>query len=193
MTNLTYANVMSTIAVFGVLAGGGAYAASKIGSSDIAENAIRGKHIKADTVGAADVNEARLGQVPAALIGGMGRRSAGPGNCDPSGPTYVNCALVTLDLTRDARVLLIGHVIGRDQEGYGGDCRLGSTNGVFEETTTSIQQPANQADRISLFTISEPLPPGEYSFGVDCNQNPDTDALTSYEGAAIAAVAISPD
>ena len=43
---LTYANVMSTIAVFGVLAGGGAYAASKIGADDIKRNAVRSKHIK---------------------------------------------------------------------------------------------------------------------------------------------------
>jgi hypothetical protein len=38
---LTYANAMATIAVFGVLAGGGAYAASKIGAGDIAKNAVR--------------------------------------------------------------------------------------------------------------------------------------------------------
>jgi hypothetical protein len=43
---LTYANVMATIAVFAVLAGGGAYAASQIGPSDIAKNAVRAKHVK---------------------------------------------------------------------------------------------------------------------------------------------------
>jgi len=47
---VTYANVMSTIAVFGVLAGGGAYAASKIGPKDIGANAIRAKHIKGNQV-----------------------------------------------------------------------------------------------------------------------------------------------
>src|SRR5215208_5162078 len=47
---LSYANVMSTIAVFGVLAGGGAYAASKIGASDIAKNAVRSKHITENAV-----------------------------------------------------------------------------------------------------------------------------------------------
>jgi hypothetical protein len=43
---LNYANVMATIAVFGVLAGGGAYAASQIGPKDIAKNAVRAKHVK---------------------------------------------------------------------------------------------------------------------------------------------------
>jgi hypothetical protein len=47
---LSYANVMATIAVFGVLGGGGAYAASKIGAGDIARNAVRSKHIKKNAV-----------------------------------------------------------------------------------------------------------------------------------------------
>ena len=47
---LTYANVMSTIAVFGVL-GGGAYAAANVGADDIKRNAVRSKHIKKSQVG----------------------------------------------------------------------------------------------------------------------------------------------
>ncbi len=46
---LTYANVMSTIAVFGVL-GGSAYAAAQIGPRDIKRNAVRAKHIKKNQV-----------------------------------------------------------------------------------------------------------------------------------------------
>lgn len=47
---LSYANVMSTIAVFGVLAGGGAYAASQIKAGDIKKNAVHSKHIKKGAV-----------------------------------------------------------------------------------------------------------------------------------------------
>ena len=57
---LTYANVMATIAVFGVLAGGGAYAASKIGASDIAKNAVRSKHIKQSAVKSKHVKDGQL-------------------------------------------------------------------------------------------------------------------------------------
>ena len=57
---LTYANVMATIAVFGVLAGGGAYAASKIGASDIAKNAVRSKHIKKSAVKSKHVKDGQL-------------------------------------------------------------------------------------------------------------------------------------
>jgi hypothetical protein len=49
-STLTYANVMSTIALFGVL-GGGAYAAARIGPDDIKRNAVRSKHIKKNQVG----------------------------------------------------------------------------------------------------------------------------------------------
>jgi hypothetical protein len=48
--HLTYANVMATIAVFCVLAGGGAYAASKIDTPDIANKAVTGKKIDTGAV-----------------------------------------------------------------------------------------------------------------------------------------------
>lgn len=49
-STLTYANVMSTIALFGVL-GGSAYAAAQIGANDIKRNAVRSQHIKKKQVG----------------------------------------------------------------------------------------------------------------------------------------------
>lgn len=52
---LTYANVTATIALFGVVAGGGAYAAQKIGAKDIRPNAIRTKHLKNGGVKAQDL------------------------------------------------------------------------------------------------------------------------------------------
>lgn len=51
---LTYANVMSSIAFFGVL-GGGAYAAATIDSSDIKRNAVLSKHIKNQQVRSNDI------------------------------------------------------------------------------------------------------------------------------------------
>jgi len=74
---LTFANVMSSIAVFLVLGGGAAYAAKKIGSSEIKGNsittgkikkeAITTSKIKKDAVTGAKVKESTLGQVPSAL------------------------------------------------------------------------------------------------------------------------------
>jgi hypothetical protein len=42
---LRYADVVATLALFGVLAGGGAYAASKIGSKDIARGAVKSRQL----------------------------------------------------------------------------------------------------------------------------------------------------
>ena len=47
--HFSYANVMSTIALFAVL-GGGAYAASKIGPQDIKRNAVKSRHIAPEAV-----------------------------------------------------------------------------------------------------------------------------------------------
>ena len=61
---MTYSNVMSTIAVFAVL-GGGAYAATKVRSNDIARDAVRSKHVKKDRLTGKDIKESSLvGVVP---------------------------------------------------------------------------------------------------------------------------------
>jgi hypothetical protein len=56
MRSLTYANVMSTIAVFGVLGGGSAWAAATIGANDIKRNAIRAKHIHRNAIQARHIS-----------------------------------------------------------------------------------------------------------------------------------------
>jgi hypothetical protein len=66
---LTYANVMSTIAVFAVLAGGGAYAASKIGAKDIKTGAVRSRQVKDESLLAKDFQP---GQLPSGAAGATG-------------------------------------------------------------------------------------------------------------------------
>lgn len=188
---LTYANVMSTIAVFGVLAGGGAYAGSMIGANDIAPDAVRGKHIQNGAVSGADVDESKLGPVPAAVIGGLGRSQQGADPCDPTGTTFITCASVSLKLPRPARVLLMAEAFGRDVGGYGGACRFAATSGAYNDTTTPFTQNPTQGERLSLVTITGEFPPGEHSFRLDCNQHPDTDASTVYRNPRITVIAIS--
>ncbi|MDP3892696.1 hypothetical protein [Nocardioides sp.] len=55
---LTYANVMATIAVVGMLTGGTAYAATKVGPQDIKRNAVLSKHIKNGQVSTGDLKAA---------------------------------------------------------------------------------------------------------------------------------------
>ena len=63
--HLTYANVMSTIACCGVLAGGTAYAANTIGSADIIDESILSADIKNGEVKGTDIG---IGQVQGSRI-----------------------------------------------------------------------------------------------------------------------------
>ena len=103
--HLTYANVMSTIAVFGVLAGGGAWAASRIDTSEIKtgavtakklhKNAVTTKKIKDDAVTGPKVDESSLGSVPSA-------DTAASADTAEIGMSPVAYALVRQDGTVDA-------------------------------------------------------------------------------------------
>jgi hypothetical protein len=80
----TYANVMSTLAVF-IALGGSSYAALKIDSGDIANNSLRSvdvrnrtlteRDVKRNAITGRSIRESRLGRVPRAkeadLLGGM--------------------------------------------------------------------------------------------------------------------------
>jgi len=55
-SRLTYANVMSTVAVFGVLAGGTAYAANTIRSTDIVDGEIGSADVKDNSINTFDVH-----------------------------------------------------------------------------------------------------------------------------------------
>lgn len=62
---LTYANVMSTVAVF-IALGGSSYAAFTISGSSIKNRSIAGKKLKRNTLTGRQIRESRLGRVPRA-------------------------------------------------------------------------------------------------------------------------------
>ena len=71
---LTYANVMSTMAVF-IALGGSSYAALTISGSDIKKRSIAGGKLKRNTLTGREIRESRLGRVPrarnASRVGGL--------------------------------------------------------------------------------------------------------------------------
>lgn len=84
-SRLTYANVMSSIAIFFVLGGATAFAATQLGKNSVGtkqlkknavtaakikNNAVTTEKIKNDAVNGAKVNESTLGQVPSAATAG---------------------------------------------------------------------------------------------------------------------------
>ncbi len=74
-SRLTYANVMSTVAVF-VALGGSSYAALSISGKNIKDRSVTGKKLKRNSVGANAVKESSLGPVRRAqtLNGVTGQR-----------------------------------------------------------------------------------------------------------------------
>jgi hypothetical protein len=73
--HLTYANVVATLALFVALAGGTAYAANTVGSSDVIDNslqsadlkdgsAVSGADVIDNSVTGGDIDESKLGRVP---------------------------------------------------------------------------------------------------------------------------------
>jgi hypothetical protein len=111
---LTYANVTATIALAGVIGGGAAWAAGKIGSGDIRNNSVRsadlknhravgGRDVRPDTLKSKQVDEASLKASEFAPLSSNIRR-----NCDPSTATFVDCATTTVRLRHPGRLLLIG-------------------------------------------------------------------------------------
>lgn len=64
---ITYANVVSTLALFIALGGGAAYAASKIDGSDIRKRSLTSKQFKSDSIGRRVVKESSLRTVPRAF------------------------------------------------------------------------------------------------------------------------------
>jgi hypothetical protein len=64
---LTYANVMSTLAVF-IALGGSSYAAVTISGSNIKHRSIPGAKIKRNALTGAEIRESRLGRVPRASM-----------------------------------------------------------------------------------------------------------------------------
>ena len=110
----------------------------------------------------------------------------------PSGIGFINCALVTVDLPAPARLLLMGQVTGRSVDpGFPnrlatGLCRIGSTNGVFGDTTVHLS--TDHYATASPVAVTAVMPPGRHSSGIDCNESIDI----RYEEAGIVAVALSP-
>jgi hypothetical protein len=219
-SHLTFANVVSLMALF-VALGGTATAVSYVVSSNsqVGANTISGHHppsgehsnlipasvngqdVNDNSLRGADINESTLGTVPRATLGGLGRwtgSSLQQDLCDPNSDTFIPCATTNVNLPKPSRVLVIGRVDastgGAAANGFG-QCRIGTTSGPVIASTTSANVPgiANgfvETDNLSVVGVTDVLPAGSNGLGIDCNQ---TGGAISYRGSAVAAVGISPD
>jgi hypothetical protein len=157
----------------------------QVRSADVANNSLRGL----------DIEESTLGVVPSALLGGLGRSTGGGNTCDPEGATaMVTCVRVHLTLPAEARVLLIGRVRARTDEGSGdavGSCVLGSDwTGLLNGSAVNvfIDSGSLSFPQVPLVTVTPLVGPGPVSFEMDCNE---LSGGANYGFAQITAVALS--
>ena len=86
-------NVIAYLSLFVALGGTGAYAASQIGSKDIAKNAVKSKHIKDGQITGGDVKNGSLGEadIESGALGG-GAASCPGGYTATAGLCYSQAA-----------------------------------------------------------------------------------------------------
>ena len=125
--HLTFANIVSVIALFLALGGIGAYAASRIGAGDIKRNAVRTRHIKAGEVKRSDLAKAAVSSSKLDLVRFDQRSSEVDitgGGSQPLGPR------VTLDVPAQGTVVFEAAAnIAKSANTV--DCRLEATNAQF--------------------------------------------------------------
>ncbi len=183
-----------------------------IGASDVGDGTLTGSEIADGTLGGAeiggnaltgaDIAESTLTEVPNATIaghGGYGRASTDGDqygtSCNPENSTFLTCASVGLSPSAGGRALVIGRFRASselDSDAGQGVCRLGiSTSGEIAGTSAPIgtDDETNSLEWVTLTGITGPLTPGNYSFGIDCNES---GGGIVYGMARISAVMISP-
>jgi uncharacterized protein YjbI with pentapeptide repeats len=161
---------------------------------DIANASLTGADVADNSLTGADVQESSLGQVPLALLGGVGRTGA-EATCDPESTTFLTCAATpVLAVPPGARALVLARVTTFAETGANsgfGECRLGTSSiGAVANTSMSVAADIGFPTNTTLVGITPPLPAGATSFGIDCNQNPNLGAV-KYTDASASAVLIS--
>jgi hypothetical protein len=103
---------MATIAVFGVVAGGGAYAASNIGTQELKRNSvtspkidnrtIKGKDVKDKAIGPRQLRDGAIDVPGATTVAGRDLP-----DCNPSSAAATDCGSVAVRLTAPGRIIAI--------------------------------------------------------------------------------------
>jgi hypothetical protein len=190
---LTYANVMSSIAVFLVLGGGAAFAAGQlgknsVGSKQLKRNAVTTAKIKKGAVTGAKVKAGSLtasnfaaGQLPAGPKGETGPSfgAFANGGCGALEGSFETCAGTgSVNLPSAGHVLLIASAEWDNDNNSvppdSGDCRLSADGSpVSREVSFGENTETHGIDEggsISMNWITGPLSAGSHSFAFECRE-----------------------
>ncbi len=195
---LTYANVMSSIAVFLVLGGATAIAAglakNSVGPKQLKKNAVTTKKIKNGAVTGAKVKAGSLkasnfaaGQLPAGPAGPKGEQGpVGPtfgtsvqDGCGYPPEEFADCLSTgNVDLPAAGRVLLVASAEwdnDNDTAPNSGECRLSADGSPIEPTISfgedTTTHTIGDGGSISLNTVTGNLGKGNHTFALQCQTN----------------------
>jgi hypothetical protein len=176
--HLTYANVAATLALAGVIGGGGAYAAGVIDSGDIVDNsiesrdlrnrdAVANRDVKRDGLKGRAIKERTLDASEFAPLAG------GSGSCNPTDTTFISCASSTVKLGSAGRVLVIATGDFFNEGATSSlDCRIaidgtnesgGSTPGEQTDSTN-----LGATDGFARTLVTDRLPRGSHTAALRC-------------------------
>ena len=208
-SQLTYANVMATIAVFLVLGGGSAVAlnatntvqsddlgpGAQVRAPDVAANAVNGSSVVNGSIAGADIAASALPE---------GRKVTS--SCNPTSTTFVDCGSLTINLPQPGlRVLVVASANWYSMqtpqppgaEAYNvtdGRCRIGVNGAPFgpdaqpgelQDTTDGDAQQS-----VTLTSVTDPnLGAGQHTIGLACNQR---DGNIVFSQTFISAVVLGP-
>lgn len=198
---LTFANVMSSVAVFLALGGTAlAVKANSVGSRqiiddsikgrDVADGRLKGKDLKSGAIGAREVDEAAFD------LEYFVKSGSDDGFCNPSSTAFVSCASVTLSPQEPSRALLVAGGGQHGTVGASGTCkfRAGGTDLVPNDGSVSIGDP--ETGRTALrtngmgLTVTADVEPEVVEFELVCNETSgDVEFRTSFSALAIGGTA----
>ena len=177
MPKLTYANVVSTIALF-LAIGGGAYAATQlpknsVKSKQIAPGAVKTSDIAKDAVTGDKVNEATLGKVPTAIRADVAARADSAGSADHA--TAADSAGVASSLS--------GFAANNLAKTY-------STSSAFFTSQLNLEVPGYGTYFVKCFVNTGDNNDDEVEFGY--NANPPAGAIETLYGSSTSEPAAAP-
>ena len=176
---LTFANVISCIALFVALSGSAlAIKANSVGSRQVRDDSLKGRDVRDGALKGQDLEAGAIGTRELDRIPGATQLKSGAGPCDPTSTTFVDCATVSLNLSQPSQVLLIGAGGQYGATDGRGACRfvadgvtlLGAASPHFGSATDKAVDETNGLALTAVAGSLDRIPPGLRSFRLVCNQ-----------------------
>ena len=198
--HLTYANVVATLALAGVIGGGGAYAAGVIDSGDIINNSIESKDLKnRDAVTNRDVRrdglKGRAIKERTLNASDFAPLAGGAGSCNPINAAFVTCAGTAVRLKSPGRLLVIatGDFFSEGAGASSLDCRIAIDGTNEPDGSTPGDETGNTnlgaTDGFARTRLTERLSRGDHGVALRCAEPVGDDGRLA--SASIAGLGIS--